>query len=612
MRVCAYVVAVLAAVVMSMTAGAQTPTVYVYQGRLTDSGQPMNGTAELSFQLFDAQVGGSSAGSISNYSGVPISDGLFTVNLNMGAEVFNDDERWLQITVNGTVLSPRQLIGYAPRALQVRGIDRDDATGFLGIGTGTPVSPLEVRGDGVISLTASNETGLPAARFTSDSILYTLEANIEVPGAAAGFFRSRNGGRAVSAYAYDGSARAIEAITFDPTSWAGYFQGRGYFSDRVGIGTESPLAELHVEGTGGTGILSRNPSPFAFAIEAIADGDSSVGVYGSTAGNSGIGVWGRANSVSGVGVEGEALATGGGVGVVARASGQNSIAFSALATGSGTVAGQFSGGHVWMDDRLSVGTTTRQNRLYVTDVQNSTATPTHHVAMFENTSTGASPDVLALMTRSTDLTPGAGVNYITFFDSAENSLGSIQGNGAGGVEFAGPGNDYAEWLEQSRAGESFLPGDVVAVRGGKISLDTTNATSLMVISTTPIVTGNRPFEDEEGGITGWHKVAFIGQAPVNVVGSVSTGDFLVPSGLHDGSAIAVAPDAIEADQLTRVIGIAWGESNEPGLKQVNAAIGVDQSNANAHVIRAQRDRLDRLTERLERLEEAVSGSAGLN
>ncbi|MCH8219503.1 MAG: hypothetical protein IH892_22335, partial [Planctomycetes bacterium] len=93
----------------------------------------------------------------------------------------------------------------------------------------------------------------------------------------------------------------------------------------------------------------------------------------------------------------------------------------------------------------------------------------------------------------------------------------------------------------------------------------------------------RPREDDDG-LPGWEKIAFIGQAPVRVRGIVSSGDFLIPSGLNDGTAIAVTPDAITTGQLSHVFATAWESTFSEGVSLVNAAIGIDQAAASARVI----------------------------
>jgi trimeric autotransporter adhesin len=108
-------------------------TAFTYQGRLTIGGIPAHGIYDLRFILFnasDAQVG-----SIFTNDVTVISNGLFTVQLDFGAGVFDGSERWLEINVrtNGagafSTLSPRQPITHAPYAVFA---DNVNAAGILG------------------------------------------------------------------------------------------------------------------------------------------------------------------------------------------------------------------------------------------------------------------------------------------------------------------------------------------------------------------------------------------------------------------------------------------------------------------------------------------------
>ena len=97
---------------------------FTYQGRLTDGGDPANGTYDLQFALYDAASGGSQAGSIVLKDDVTVTDGLFTIQLDFGASAFVGEGRWLDIGVRPsadtgafTVLSPRQTITPAPYAM---------------------------------------------------------------------------------------------------------------------------------------------------------------------------------------------------------------------------------------------------------------------------------------------------------------------------------------------------------------------------------------------------------------------------------------------------------------------------------------------------------------
>ncbi|MDX1387597.1 MAG: hypothetical protein R3344_00280 [Acidobacteriota bacterium] len=142
----------------------------------------------------------------------------------------------------------------------------------------------------------------------------------------------------------------------------------------------------------------------------------------------------------------------------------------------------------------------------------------------------------------------------------------------GGVTYESGSGDYAEWLERADRDEELMAGEVVGVYGGKVTKKTENADHIMVVSYKPIVLGNMP---PEARSEHFEKVAFMGQTLVKVWGVVEKGDFIVPSGREDGTGIAVSPDAITADQLGQVLGVAWGRGGQHGhLGLVNVAIGL--------------------------------------
>jgi hypothetical protein len=93
-----------------------------YQGRLADhAGTPVNDTVAMTFSLYDAQTGGARVWGPESHSTVPVSDGLFSVGLGSQTSggiptgVWNGD-RYLEITVGGETLEPRELIRSVPIA----------------------------------------------------------------------------------------------------------------------------------------------------------------------------------------------------------------------------------------------------------------------------------------------------------------------------------------------------------------------------------------------------------------------------------------------------------------------------------------------------------------
>lgn len=141
-----------------------------------------------------------------------------------------------------------------------------------------------------------------------------------------------------------------------------------------------------------------------------------------------------------------------------------------------------------------------------------------------------------------------------------------------GVSYESGAGDYAEWLLKADPNETFQPGDIVGVFGGRISKTTENSDHLLVISFNPIVLGNMPVEGNEAD---YEKVAFLGQVPVKVVGTVEVGDFILASGFNNGLGLAVSPDNIRPDQFSRIVGTAWSGSDSLQVGFVNLAVGLN-------------------------------------
>lgn len=121
---------------------AQTPvgTTFTYQGSLKESGSPAGGSFLMEFRLFDSLSGGAQVGTTVGPIPVVVADGLFTQALDFGAVPYSTGEaRWLQITVDGTILTPRQPLTPTPFSLATRGI-KVGADGRLAVGNAAPTS----------------------------------------------------------------------------------------------------------------------------------------------------------------------------------------------------------------------------------------------------------------------------------------------------------------------------------------------------------------------------------------------------------------------------------------------------------------------------------------
>ena len=176
----------------------------------------------------------------------------------------------------------------------------------------------------------------------------------------------------------------------------------------------------------------------------------------------------------------------------------------------------------------------------------------------------------------------------------------------GGVTYESGARDYAEWMERLDENEELIASDIVGVFGGRITRNTVGAEKVMVVSFKPIVLGNMPPAGEEHR---YSKVAFLGQVPVKVWGTVKRGDYILPSSRNDGTGIAMDPYHMTAELFTRVVGRAWSEGRSRKLNVVNVAVGLHAGDI-AEIVRSQEKRLATiqaknayLQERLDSLED---------
>jgi hypothetical protein len=164
------------------------------------------------------------------------------------------------------------------------------------------------------------------------------------------------------------------------------------------------------------------------------------------------------------------------------------------------------------------------------------------------------------------------------------------------------GADFAEELPVARGAAVPEAGDLVGVRGGEVSLTTEEADRVMIASTAPAVTGNVPPAGEADDARRV-PVAFVGQVPARVRGSVEVGDLIVPSGRDDGTARAVPPEEYRRAEHGPIAGQAWSEKETAPVGTVTVAVGLGQSGAVAERMDDQRDRIATLEAENEALKE---------
>ncbi len=147
----------LSTLISPLSASAQG-TAFTYQGFLTSQGAPANGAFDLQFSVFDAVSGGAQQGVTVQSNAFNITNGLFTVTLDPGANVFSGAARWLNIGVRPagsasfTNVVPRQPITAAPYAIYAGGVSAAGISGTI------PASALSGAYSGVVNLSNVNNS----------------------------------------------------------------------------------------------------------------------------------------------------------------------------------------------------------------------------------------------------------------------------------------------------------------------------------------------------------------------------------------------------------------------------------------------------------------------
>ena len=98
-------------------------TAFTYQGQLQDTGGPASGTYNFTFTLYTNSSGARPSPGQRPPNGVLVTNGLFTVQIDFGAEVWNGQTNWLELAVETntantfTTLAPRQQVTPTPYAI---------------------------------------------------------------------------------------------------------------------------------------------------------------------------------------------------------------------------------------------------------------------------------------------------------------------------------------------------------------------------------------------------------------------------------------------------------------------------------------------------------------
>jgi hypothetical protein len=170
-----------------------------------------------------------------------------------------------------------------------------------------------------------------------------------------------------------------------------------------------------------------------------------------------------------------------------------------------------------------------------------------------------------------------------------------------GVQYSSGNGDYAEWLERIDHNEEINTGDIVGVRGGKITKDLQGAEQIMAVSHRPIVLGNMP--EKEKMIYG-NNIAFMGQIPVKVMGPVNIGDYIVAKSEIPGYGVAIPARQMTTADFRLAVGRAWETRTSTGPKMVNTVVGV-HNNDFLRIVDGMQKKIDSNEQRLKMIEEQL-------
>lgn len=133
-------------------------TAITFQGQLVRFDNPVDGSCDFRFTLYDVEIGDSPLAGPVTSEAVTVEAGLFTTEVDFGSGVINGDARWLEVEVccpdegancpaDFTALSPRHKLTPVPHALALPGL-RTEELGF---------SPAVIGGH------RANHAGVPGA-----------------------------------------------------------------------------------------------------------------------------------------------------------------------------------------------------------------------------------------------------------------------------------------------------------------------------------------------------------------------------------------------------------------------------------------------------------------
>jgi hypothetical protein len=158
-------------------------TAFTYQGRLDDGTNAANGLYDIRASAWNAVSGGTMLSAYYTNLAVPVSNGLFTVQVDFGPGLFTGETAWLQIgvrsngtAVNFTALDPRQEMTPTPYSIYAEGANAAGITGTIpmadlsgtyggALALNNPANVFDGNGSGLTGVNAAALDGLGPNNF---------------------------------------------------------------------------------------------------------------------------------------------------------------------------------------------------------------------------------------------------------------------------------------------------------------------------------------------------------------------------------------------------------------------------------------------------------------